>query len=397
MRNIVVFTSFYMKTLWKSKKAVLSIFFIPIILLTGIGFVGTQIVQKDSRLDPFYVAMVNEDPTFETKMVVRQLTENESLNKLMRTIQTDSEKAKELLRKNKVAAIIHIPKGFSSDVAHGINTPVEVVGNNQRPLQSQLVRYLMNSAADFTSAAQSGINTINDYMKKMDFPETERKKELRKNVVTYAFHVLGRGEIYQEKKLEVLFQRNLLQYYILSFYALLIMVWGYSGLLLFSSRMNPSVQLRLLSVGVSQNQIVFAKLFTLLLFIAPLSLILGVPVIWWMGLEVIPFILLTLVIVLTFVSFFLFLEALLRSERAYQLVGVTFIILGTIAGGHLIPTIYFPEWLEKLSMYILNSWVLSLILSIFQEDWTEPITVLLVLIFVFIVLTSLCLKRGRVI
>ncbi|MGE6259369.1 ABC transporter permease [Heyndrickxia sporothermodurans] len=397
MKNIGVFTSFYMKTLWKSKKAVLSIFFIPIILLAGLGFVGTQIVQKDSRIDPFYVAMVNDDPTFETKMVIRQLTDNESLNKLMRTIQTNSEKAEELLKNNKVAAIIHIPKGFSSDVAHGINTPVKVVGNNQRPLQSQLVRYLMRSAADLTSAAQSGINTIDDYMKKMDFPETERKKELRKNVVTYAFHVLGRGEIYQEKKLEVLFQRNLLQYYILSFYALLIMVWGYSGLLLFSSRMNPSVQLRLFSVGVSQNQIVFAKLFTLLLFIAPLSLILGVPVIWWMELEVIPFILITLVIVLTFVSFFLFLEALLRSERAYQLVGVTFIILGIFAGGHLIPTIYFPEWLEKLSMYILNSWVLSLILSIFQGDWTEPITVLLVLIFVFIVLTSLCLKRGRVI
>ncbi|MEK1831946.1 ABC transporter permease [Priestia megaterium] len=105
------------------------------------------------------MAIVDKDDTAQTKYVIEQLTEGK-LRKILKPLYTNEQKAKQLLQQNKVAAIVMLPKGFSHDIAHGKNQPLYVIGNSNKPLQSQLFRYVMESAADYTSAAQSGINTV---------------------------------------------------------------------------------------------------------------------------------------------------------------------------------------------------------------------------------------------
>lgn len=372
--NFTIFLSFYVKALFSTKKVIFAIILIPILFISGIGLIGSQLFQQESRVQPFQVAIVNEDPTFETKMVIKQLTDNDHLNQLMETIQTNQTHADELLNKNEIAGVIYIPKGFSGNVAHGENTPVQVVGNQRRPLQSQLIHYLLKSAADLTSAAQSGINTVNDFMVENDFPKDVRKKELRKNIVTYALHVLGRGQVFEEVKKASLFQEDILQYYAISFFILLLMIWGFCGQLLLSSRINQSVSLRLLSYGITQIQIIAAKFVALFLLVMGCSLIIGIPMIIWMELAPWSFVFGSILISLVFSLFFLMLESLFQREKVFLLLGVIFILVGAIVGGHLIPTVYYPSWLEQMSSYSVNAWALTFMLEIFHGEWTSSLS-----------------------
>ena len=374
MGKFTIFLSFYVKALFSTKKVIFAIIFIPILFISGIGLIGSQLFQQESRVQPFQVAIVNEDPTFETKMVIKQLTDNDHLNQLMETIQTNQTHADELLNKNEIAGVIYIPKGFSGNVAHGENTPVQVVGNQRRPLQSQLIHYLLKSAADLTSAAQSGINTVNDFMVENDFPKDVRKKELRKNIVTYALHVLGRGQVFEEVKKASLFQEDILQYYAISFFILLLMIWGFCGQLLLSSRINQSVSLRLLSYGITQIQIIAAKFVALFLLVMGCSLIIGIPMIIWMELAPWSFVFGSILISLVFSLFFLMLESLFQREKVFLLLGVIFILVGAIVGGHLIPTVYYPSWLEQMSSYSVNAWALTFMLEIFHGEWTSSLS-----------------------
>lgn len=372
--NFTIFLSFYVKALFSTKKVIFAIILIPILFISGIGLIGSQLFQQESRVQRFQVAIVNEDPTFETKMVIKQLTDNDHLNQLMETIQTNQTHADELLNKNEIAGVIYIPKGFSGNVAHGENTPVQVVGNQRRPLQSQLIHYLLKSAADLTSAAQSGINTVNDFMVENDFPKDVRKKELRKNIVTYALHVLGRGQVFEEVKKASLFQEDILQYYAISFFILLLMIWGFCGQLLLSSRINQSVSLRLLSYGITPNQIIAAKFVALFLLVMGCSLIIGIPMIIWMELAPWSFVFGSILISLVFSLFFLMLESLFQREKVFLLLGVISILVGAIVGGHLIPTVYYPSWLEQMSSYSVNAWALTFMLEIFHGEWTSSLS-----------------------
>jgi ABC-2 type transport system permease protein len=72
--------------------------------------------------------------------------------------------------------------------------------------------------------------------------------------------------------------------------------------------------------------------------------------------------------------FFLMLESLFQREKVFLLMGVIFILVGAIVGGHLIPTAYYPSWLEQMSSYSVNAWALTFMLEIFHGEWTSSLS-----------------------
>lgn len=372
MRNTFVFTSFYLKVLLKNRNAAAALWLTPIFFLLGAAVIGNHFLKEESRVQAFQVAVINEDPTVETKMVIEQLTDSPHLNEIMTTVEADQQEADELLRNNKVAAVIYIPKGFSRDVARGINTPVKVSGNSQRPLQSQLVRHVMESAADFTSAAQGGINTINYFMEEAEFSESSQKKQFKRDVLSFSLHVLSRGEMFEEKQQQNLFQKSLLHYYVLSFYVLLIMIWSFLGLLLLKRNESVAIEKRLLGLGFSNFQSTLSRMIATYIMVSVSSIAIGISYLFWKGITDIAEINLwiggTLVVAFVFITFFVWLEAMVWNERFYQFAGMGFILLGAVIGEHFIPVVYFPDWLQNLNLFSLNGWVLKFMFAVVQEE-----------------------------
>ncbi|WP_191991769.1 ABC transporter permease [Bacillus aerolatus] len=373
----------------------------PIFFLFILGLIGSEALKKERFVDPFQLAIVNEDPAFETKLVIRQLTEGEHLTSVIRTIEADEKGAKRLLEENKIAAVIFIPNGFSKDVARGVNTPVTVIGNEKRPLQAELTRQVMESAADFTSAAQSGINTVSYFMKGMDFSQKERKKEFKKDVVSFSFHILGRGSIFEEKKQAAPYQVHLWQYYAVSFLALMMMIWSFTALFLLNNKINKALSLRLLSAGFSPYHAACSKVIFVLLTVLVSSIVLAsmliVSGIVSLHIEAGHFAVGLTVTVFLFTSFFVMADALLANEKIYLFAGVTFLLLGAATGGHIVPAVYFPDWLERLSSFTINSWVLEYMLLLFYPGQDQPFFHLSLLLLCaacsFILITAAVLHR----
>ena len=370
MRNTFVFTSFYLKVLLKNRKAAAALWLTPIFFLLGAALIGNYFLKEESRVQAFQVAVINEDPTVETRMVIKQLTDSPHLNGIMSTMEVNQQKGYELLRNNKVAAVIYIPKGFSRDVARGINTPVEVTGNNQRPLQSQLVRHVMESAADFTSAAQAGINTIDYFMEEAEFSESSQKKQFKRDILSFSLHVLGRGEIFEEKKQNNLFQESLLDYYVISLYVLLIMIWSFLGLLLLKNNGNEAIENRLLGMGFSYFQSTLSRMLAAFIMVSFSSILIALTYLLWKGIatpaEIVLWICGTLVAAFVFITFFVWVEAVVWNERFYQFAGMILILLGAVIGEHFIPAVYFPDWLQSLNLFSLNGWVLKFMFALQQ-------------------------------
>lgn len=397
MKNILVFTAFQLKILWGNRKTALFLWLCPIFFLCLFVLIGMSVLQDDNRMDSFKVAIVNNDPTLETRLVIQQLTENDDFNKIMKTKQVDEEKAGKLLEENEIAAMIIIPKGFSHDATNGINTPVTVIGNEQQPLQAQMVKYVMDSAANYTSAAQSGINTVNDFMKKIDVAKSERSETVKRAIISYSLHVLGRNEIYSEIEQPVLFQESMVHYYVGSFFVLLLMIWSFIGTMLVNKQIIQAVKQRLNSLGVTLFQTTAATCLSnfILVFLSGLLLAISIFYIGNVFPEVNKLYLVCAIFTMSllFTSIFMLIQSIVVRESYFQTIGMLIILFGAITGGHLIPQIYYPEWLQQLSVFSINTWVLKLMFLMIEDIttfsyWNYICTFLLVSFF-FIVLTKI--------
>jgi ABC-2 type transport system permease protein len=310
------------------------------------------------------VAIVDKDDTAQTKYVIEQLTEGK-LRKIMKPLYTNEEKAKQLLQQNKVAAIVTLPKGFSHDIAHGKNQPLHVIGNSNKPLQSQLFRYVMESAADYTSAAQSGINTVDAFLEKENVSDENRRAEFKKSLVTFGLHVLDRGSLFDEQIETSFFQQDMKQYYVLSFAALLLMIWSYGGWLLASETQTSPVLARMKTRGVSFVHIYLAQLTALYVLLIPVSAVLFGSLIKGLKLPVTgtygELFLGVSGILFAFLCLFLLLRVLFLSQKAYQLTGLLLILLSAILSGHVVPVVYLPDWASVFQKWSLNTRVLELL------------------------------------
>ncbi|MFY2249234.1 ABC transporter permease [Priestia megaterium] len=357
-------TLFTCKALLKNIKSLILLIMIPALFLLGAGIIISQTMQGEEKVNRFPVAIVDKDDTAQTKYVIEQLTEGK-LRKIMKPLYTNEEKAKQLLQQNKVAAIVTLPKGFSHDIAHGKNQPLHVIGNSNKPLQSQLFRYVMESAADYTSAAQSGINTVDAFLEKENVSDEKRRAEFKKSLVTFGLHVLDRGSLFDEQVETSFFQQDMKQYYVLSFAALLLMIWSYGGWLLASETQTSPVLDRMKTRGVSFLRIYLAQLTALFVLLLPVSVVvfgslikgLKLPVTGTYG-ELFLGISESL---FAFLCLFLLLRVLFLSQKAYQLTGMLFILLSAILSGHVVPVVYLPDWASGFQKWSLNTRVLELL------------------------------------
>ena len=357
-------TLFTCKALLKNIKSLILLIMIPALFLLGAGIIISQAMQDEEKVNRFPVAIVDKDDTAQTKYVIEQLTEGK-LRKIMKPLYTNEQKAKQLLQQNKVAAIVTLPKGFSHDIAHGENQPLSVIGNSNKPLQSQLFRYVMESAADYTSAAQSGINTIDAFLEKGNVSDENRRTEFKKSLVTFGLHVLDRGSLFNEQIETSFFQQDMKQYYVLSFAALLLMIWSYGGWLLASETQTSPVLARMKTRGVSFVHIYLAQLTALYVLLLPVSVVLFGSLLRGLKLPVTgtygELFLGVSGSLFAFLCLFLLLRVLFLSQKAYQITGLLFILLSAILSGHVVPAVYLPDWASVFQKWSLNTRVLELL------------------------------------
>ncbi|WP_338779015.1 ABC transporter permease [Metabacillus sp. FJAT-52054] len=391
MISFLYMTLFFLKGVVRKWKTLILLFSVPLILMGGSAYIAAKAFTNKERLEPFKAAIVDQDETFQTGYVIKQLTDNKELTRVVKPVVTTEENARKLLEENKIAGMAILPENFSKTIMNGENVPLTVIGNENKPLQAYLFRQVMESAADYTSAAQSGINTIYDFMLREDLSSEVRKTEYKKDVLSFSLHALGRNEIFDETEEGSLFLKNILSYYGISIFTLLFMVWAYQILLFMRGQITSGIRTRLLLYKMSAWRLSLSEWLAASVFLLPL-LAAGVYALKaidiWNGERMLEIGAGSILILLIFTALFGFVSSIFTSDRLFQLVSAVFISTGCVLGGHFIPSFYLPAWLEPYSLYSINTYALDLTYALF-EGGTANFGPLLILLCALIILITL--------
>ncbi|MFC0236679.1 ABC transporter permease [Fictibacillus phosphorivorans] len=264
MRQTLLIAHLTVKCWLKQPFPLIAMMLFPILLL-GITYLGLKpLLEEKQWVEPFAVAIVDEDNTFETKLLMKQYENSEELKNVLTFEKTDAESA----------GMVIVPDGFTKGIRKGKNIPVTVIGNPERPFQAKLLQQVMVSNANLISSAQSGANAAFHYLRKMDL-SSEEFRAYRDTVITdFTLQALNRNKIYETETLSALGGVTTIDYYSLSGVLILLLVGGLFGMSLTTRSEQTALRERLSLQGVRSGVFFFSNVISVFLLLVIQSAVL---------------------------------------------------------------------------------------------------------------------------
>lgn len=396
-----VWIRYELKNMLADVKVVGLLFIVPLLLLFLFGYVLAPYFKEESQFEKIDLALINQDNSQETQMMIQHFLNNEYVKRSVRLTQLHEEGARQMLADDKVSAVIIIPEGFSRDIERGINTPVTVLGNPARPLQAALVRTLMESGADMVTAAQSGVNTIYTYMARAGVSQEELQSAFRESVLQFTLQTLNRQEMWEKTSVSLYGDVSMQQYYLVTIGIIFVLCSGLVGVRMGTSD-SRLLERRLRSQGIGSFQFVIVRWITLSIFVAiPYFYYFGI-LAWMMRAsyqgEISYLLIMSLVFPLTVSALFTTVFTCLKNMATINLASFVLIIGMSVVGGTIIPLAYLPLWVEKFQYISLNYWLAQAIFSSFFNGdgfWTSLIV--LNVCFISLLSITVTLQQRRVV
>ena len=124
-----MFVSFF-KTEFKNsiqmiKKTAIA-YFLVILSLTAVFAAVSFLIEKDSVVKRIRTAIVIQQDDKMTALLVRYISQMDSVKGVSEFVRTDRDTAFEMLKEDKVNVVVDLPEDFYDDVNNGLNTPVNI-------------------------------------------------------------------------------------------------------------------------------------------------------------------------------------------------------------------------------------------------------------------------------
>jgi ABC-2 type transport system permease protein len=274
MRQTILIAHLTIKCWLKQPLPLLAMMLFPLLMLS-VAYLGLKpLMEQKQWVKPFAAAIVDEDSTFETKLLMKQYEESEELKGVLSFIKTDADEASERLAKNEIAGIVIIPKGFTKGIRVGKNIPVTVIGNPERPFQSALLQQVMVSNANLISAAQSGANTAFHYLRKLGLSSDEFAAYREPIITGFTLHAMNRNSIYETSRLDAFGGLTPIHFYSLSGLLILVMIGGLFTMSLMSRQEQATLRDRLFVHGIRPPALFFGNVVSAFFLLVVQSVIL---------------------------------------------------------------------------------------------------------------------------
>ncbi|MCL1994961.1 MAG: ABC transporter permease [Defluviitaleaceae bacterium] len=129
--------------------------------------VGSAVVAgyfwHGQNLPPIYVAIVDQDNSLETMLILTSMQAAEEYADLIEFVVMSEIDAYASLNDGYVTALVTFPPGFGHAMTVGQNMPFFVNYNQNAPLTTAMVRIVADAFADMLMYSQMGVYTVLDY------------------------------------------------------------------------------------------------------------------------------------------------------------------------------------------------------------------------------------------
>jgi ABC-2 type transport system permease protein len=349
MRQTLLIAHLTVKCWLKQPFPLIAMMFFPLLLL-GITYLGLKPLLDDKQwVEPFAVAIVDEDKTFETKLLMKQYEESEELQAVLSFQKTDGKTASEMLADNEIAGMVIVPDGFTNGIRKGKNIPVTVIGNPERPFQAELLKQVMVSNANLISSAQSGANAAFHYLRKMGLSSEEFATYRDAIITDFTLQALNRNKIYETETLSAFGGITPVEFYSLSGVLILLLIGGLFGMSLTARGEQTALRERLSLQGVQASVFFFGNILSVLVLLIIQSALLtvlfySITKTWSLLVTVI-----LLAYCLAVSSLFALCQELFQRNGAKWGAGILLVVGVTATSGSVLPLSYFPEMWRSMS------------------------------------------------
>lgn len=352
-------------------------YMLPLILLFPALLIGGVVILimtffDVSETSPIQLAVVNEDQSEETEMIVEVLEESSEFGPFMQVEVMEKAEAEASIEEDEISSYVLLPSDFTSKLYDGLAVTMSVIGNPEQQMESNVVHELINSVMRHIESSQANILLVNEYAQKVNMDEDTRSELIMDEFMRTFLSVAGKDKIISEDTVKNYSTTSPVDYFVLSSFFILLTAWL---LVVYhflyreeASRMKERMRL----YGVTALQQVFARMIVTLL----VTMIVGATAFYGI-VSLIEFELYTediariaLICILYSIVYLLglaIIEMIIQAPRIRLLIHTLFTLLFIVLSGALIPTIYFPlyiqEWLTYIPSYEALFWLQEILLN----------------------------------
>lgn len=373
------------------------LFLFPIIIVGLTAFILLSLFIPEEN-EPIQVGLIDQDQSKETTMVVKLIEESSELNDFIQIVVMSPTKAKQSLKNNDLSAYIVFPDGFTKNLYSGTSVNLEVIANPNKRVESYLVNQLIESVARHIKTAQANILTINYYAKKLDMDDETRNDFLFKQFTDAVFYTLGKDKIVDEEELNNNVTSSPLHYYGLGGLFIILSIWllAFYSILTREEEIRMKSRMRLYSV-MDMHQLL-AKI--IVSWIASIVFTVIIFIMFFMIFDINLFIsdygkiaIITSMYGFVFLLGLAIIEAILQAPKVRLFVQTIYTGILLLLSGTVVPTIYFPFYVQDVLPYNFGYQAFHLLQEIILNnrvyvDYLPLILYLLVGVFFFIGVTT---------
>jgi len=335
---------------------------LPLILLFPVLLIGGVVILVMTFFDvsetsPIELAVVNEDQSEETETIIELLEESSEFGPFMQVEEMDKNEAKKSIEDDKISAYVLLPTDFTSNLYAGHAVTMSVIGNPEQKTESNIVHELINSVMRHIESSQANILLVDEYAKKVNMDEETRSELIMDEFMRTFLSIAGKDKIISEDTVKNYSTTSPVHYFVISSFFILLTTWLLVIYHFLYREEVARMKERMRLYGVTALQQIFARM-TVTLFI---TIIAGAAAFYGMvtlvGFElyaedVIRISLISILYSIIFLLGLAILEMIIEAPRIRLLVHTLFTLLLIALSGAIIPTIYFPLYIQEFLTYI---------------------------------------------
>ncbi|MDD4493253.1 MAG: ABC transporter permease [Eubacteriales bacterium] len=402
MRLLKSFILNDIKNFFRDWKAVVILVTVPVFFILVISYALGPLIAADSLVEPFTISVSDNEGTAQSRLLIAQISDLDIFRKIELT--KTNEEAIKLVEANKAAAAVIIPEGLIDSVAHGENYAITVYGNPRMPLRANLVKSLMESAANMVSSGQAAINTVYHFNEKIGLDEQRLEESYETSLNSIMDFVIARRSVAVRSKSLPGIEASPLEYYLSSLITVFLMFGGLSTIKLLVRERNSGILRRLTASPVSPMYSVLSKFIITFIIGTMQFLAVIIPGILLLKnrTEVnIGYTLLMFASVMFGVSCWsLLISSVSKTTSAADITGSLGILLLAVLGGCIYPLTRMPETVKLLSQFTITGWAMKGFMELLSEPnavnlltYMAPIWILGI-VMLALSYVSLKLRRG---
>ena len=359
--------------------------------------------MKEQRLiDVVQVGIIDQEDSRLSKMLVGHFKNNDKFTTLFKVTVDDQKTIEALYDDDEFSAIIYIPDGFTDSLLRFKNTPLKITLNANYPLQNTVLENIMTSYSTYIKAVDVGIYSLHEVLEGQGLEKDDLNSINDVFSANMVLTALGRNELFEDEVIETFPSASSNAYFIYAIILLMIIFIATSGASLVSDELKSMCLHRYKSTASSYLKFSLSKITVMYLNLVMVMLPMIFAIKYFqphLSMKYTFFIFLFLSLVtLFFITFSITIGLLFfKNEMSLLISTMTTLMLG-ILGGHFIPIQIMPKFVQDLSSFTPNYWMLRACLYLNNQRVTQELLLtsmwILIATCFMIVFQHFLYKRG---